>query len=87
MGSPKINLSLYKLNQIATSHLHTHAENASILKAIGTYIQAVKANPRFISSNQRKNAMRYVLIRHIIIENTVIKKLKWDVAMRLLADL
>ena len=34
----------------------THAENACILRTIDTYLQAVRANPRFISSNQGKNA-------------------------------
>ena len=37
-----------------------HAENACILKTIHTFLQAVWAYPRFISSNQGKNAMQCI---------------------------
>ena len=37
------------------------AENAYIFRTIDIYLQTVWANPRFISSNQGKNAMLYVL--------------------------
>ena len=36
----------------------THAENACVLRTIDTYLQAVWANSRLISSNQGKNAMQ-----------------------------
>jgi len=35
----------------------THEENAWILRTIGIYLHVVWVNPRFISSNQGKNAM------------------------------
>jgi len=34
-----------------------HAGNACVLRTIDIYLQALWANPRFISSNQGKNAM------------------------------
>ena len=39
----------------------THAENACILRTIDTYLQAVWANSRFISSNQGKNATQCIV--------------------------
>ncbi len=38
--------------------LFTHAEIPFIFRTIDTYIQAFQANPRFISSNQGKNALK-----------------------------
>jgi len=37
-----------------------YAENACVLRTIDTYLQAVWANPRIISSKQGKNAMLWV---------------------------
>jgi len=34
-----------------------HAENACISRTVDIYLQAVWANPRFITSNQGKNTM------------------------------
>jgi hypothetical protein len=42
--------------KLSCHFLFTHADNAWIFRTIDIYLQAVWANPRFISSNQGKNA-------------------------------
>ncbi len=65
----------------------THVENACILSTIGTYIQAVKANPRLILSKQGKNVPQYVAFSFenflFKIKIACSKKLKRDVPMSL----
>jgi len=57
-----------------------HAENVCFLRTIDIYLQAVWANPRFITINQGKNVMLCHCIFNkkipVKIENTRIKKVE-----------
>ena len=61
--------------------LFTHAVNDCVFGALDTYISAAWANPRFISSNQGKNAMpciNWLLIINIPIQNWKCKSKSWN---------
>jgi hypothetical protein len=63
--------------------LFTHAEIPFIFRTKDTCVRPFQANPRFISSNQGKNAMKrnafLIGIFLFKIEITCSKKLQWDV--------
>ena len=81
------NVKLYLYIKLSCHFPFQHAENACVLRTIGIYLQAVWANPRFISSNQGKNATLCVAISLGIflfkIENACVKNLKRDVTTSL----